>query len=76
MWNDEAAQEKEEARREGAVVETAREWARAWHAMIDMPLQAKFRSARQRAGEDYIASSQALLAAVDALEKARRGEWE
>jgi len=76
MWNAEAAQEKEEARREGAVVEAAREWARARHALIDMPLQTKFPSPSQRAGEDYIASSHGLLAAIDALEKAKRGEWE
>ena len=76
MFNPEAEMEKEECRREGAVVEAAREWARAWQALIAIPLQAKVRSAGHRASANYIASSHGLLAAIDALEKAKRGEWE
>ena len=73
MFNPEAELEKEECRREGAVVEVARAARRVQRA-YDHSIP--FTPERARYGREHYEASKALEAAVDALEQAYRGEYE
>jgi len=66
MWNAETAQEREQCRLEGAVVEAAKTLCRLDRA----------RSAGEIGSILAMGAWAQLNRAVEALEKAERGEWE